>query len=480
MSSINKNEIKACKIAKILIRSFKHSLCKISIYDASVKSGLSLEEAEMGLHYLLREYNGHILVTNHGVLLFYFPHGFVKSFKNKYTWYSILKTTKYLIFGILKFLMRSWISIVLISYTIFFLIFLLLCAFSRNDDSNNEKMSFNNSLLMHAFFRMILDSLFWTMHPLATHKNTSHKINVKKNIKFYDKINRFVFGPEIFKTTILEYRKIIIAEIVANNGRIGLLDIIKVTGFKREKIDLFMSTLILNYKGNVKVLKNGTIIYEFCDLRKTQINITHQATPIWLHKEKLFPLTGNSFGVNICIGGLNFFNLIMSVIAIKTNLVLDKLYFLFLFNNESINNQLIFSESHSIPLLFGWIPFLFSILFFMLPLYRVLMRRKEKTLLQFKNGRKGVLKAIITKLNSNGIHENILIEYFKKYADRAPTHKELYNIIINMGGEISVSNSEIYYNFKELETEYLALNKERLNAHNSEKNIGKIVFSSID
>ena len=61
----------------------------------------------------------------------------------------------------------------------------------------------------------------------------------------------------------------ILAEIRAQKGRIGLADVMRVTGLPREEADPLMARLMLDYEGDVEVSEEGGIIYRFEALRKT-------------------------------------------------------------------------------------------------------------------------------------------------------------------------------------------------------------------
>ncbi len=90
-----------------------------------------------------------------------------------------------------------------------------------------------------------------------------HYAPKKKKAPFYERVNRFFFGPEEKPIDEKEFIKLVLQEIRAKKGRIGLLDVMRVTGFSKEKADPFMAKLMLNYDGDVSVSEEGGIIYEF-------------------------------------------------------------------------------------------------------------------------------------------------------------------------------------------------------------------------
>ena len=60
-----------------------------------------------------------------------------------------------------------------------------------------------------------------------------------------------------------------LAAIRAGKGRIGLADVMRVTGLPREQADRMMARLMLDYEGDVDVSEDGGIVYRFAAMRKT-------------------------------------------------------------------------------------------------------------------------------------------------------------------------------------------------------------------
>ena len=59
-----------------------------------------------------------------------------------------------------------------------------------------------------------------------------------------------------------------LAAIRAGKGRIGLADVMRVTGLPREKADPMMARLMLDYEGDVDVSEEGGIVYRFAAIRE--------------------------------------------------------------------------------------------------------------------------------------------------------------------------------------------------------------------
>ena len=475
-----KNRIKqASKLASILKKAIPNNNLEMTISDASAKSGLSLNDSKIALNYLLSEYRGHLSVTNSGILLFKFPYRFAKPWEKKDKRIVILNKFKNGFLGIAKFFVRAWVSVVLIGYVIVFSLILIVLTLAKNDDRDSDDSSFSSRLLPHMLFRLIFDALFWTFHPFSSFKSSNYKCYKKeKNSNFYEKVNRFVFGPEKHIEGSLFNRKLIISQIRSKKGVVGLSDIIRITGLDIKSANSLISKLILDYDGDIIVSNNGGIIYKFSELRKSvNGDSLVEVESIWLTRRKLLPLIGNTIYINMLIILLNVFNILMSWIAIKNNWTMEKLHFMFTNSYEVSNLDFVFSNYT--PLVLGWIPLFFSTTLLIFPLSRFILRYSEIKKNQLENGRRGILKIILTKLTLKGVDENLLISSFKSFSGRKPTSKELMHEIITMGGELSfIKDNKTFYRFKDLENESIALKAERFKAENKESDVGYVIFSS--
>ena len=454
----------------------------LSIADAAIKSGLSLQDAKSGLNFLVFEYRGNLSATSLGELLYSFPNGFSKPWQQKERLAEIWQKVKKTGLGVLKFLVRSWISIVMVAYVVIFALILLAITFSKSSD-RDEGPSFSGTLMFHTLLRLILDSLFWTFHPFSPfrieYENQSYQAR-KQKMPFYERVNRFFFGPEEKPVDRQALVLLALQEIRAKAGRIGLLDLMRVTGLSKDEADPFMAELMLNYDGDVVVSSEGGIYYEFPEMRKTALHETTFApAPIWQSKAVLPPFTGNTASSNTLIAGLNGFNLVMSLIAISNSWTIEKFRYIFAVASSNIPPALLPPPPEGTPWLLGWIPFIFSSLLFLIPLGRAMNRGNKKRSVDAKNGKRGLIRAILTKLGINGIKENVLKQSWVEQADAKVDDKEFTREIVRLGGELELDKEEtLVYRFPAVEAEIRALNDARLKANKSEAYVGDVVFSS--
>ena len=477
------------KAGRILEKNLSGSLNNLTIADASLKSGLSLRDSEVGLHYLVAEYRGHLSATSKGELLFRFPTRFSKPWVKIEKLDAFWNKVKNVTLGVAKFVVRAWISVVMIAYVAIFAAILIGLTMANKSDDRDNRGSFGGTLLFHTLFRVILDSLFWTFHPFSPFSvrrdpGYGRSYAAKKtDVPFYEKVNRFFFGPAKPVEDPLAVKRKILEEIRFQKGRVGLSDIMRVTGLSSDKTDSILARLMLDYDGEVLVTNAGGIVYSFPEMRKTvDQKDTHAQPSIWSRLKKLDAFTGNSSGSNFLIAGLNGFNLFMSTVAISGGWTLAKLHWMFTAAATAERMGGILPPMPTgTPLLLGWIPFWFSLALFALPVLRYSRRKSEKNKIDQENGRRGLLWAVLNKLTDNGITEAQLISSWQKASGVTPSEKMLTREIIKLGGEMEIDKAgNTMYRFPSLEAELVGAKEERYRASDEEKNVGEVVYSSVN
>jgi hypothetical protein len=479
--------MEAAEAAKALESALAGHRGDLTIADASAKSGLALRDAELGMHSLLSTYRGHLRVTEEGELLFRFPHGFTKPWETRTRIEKAAKAAGKVAVGIGRFVVRAWISVVLIGYVAIFVALMIALAFAQSNDNRRGRSSFDG-FGGYLVMRIIFDALFWTFHPfspVSMHAGRGYGFDQSRRrassdgVPFYEKVNRFFFGPPVKEPDPRAMERAIVAEIRAQKGRIGLADVIRVTGLPRDEADPMMARLMLDYDGTVEVTDNGAIVYRFESIRKTAASEPVEPAPkaIWTKIQRLAPLTGNTAGTNGLIIALNGFNLIMSTYAMSAGLTIERVF--------AIIEQSRQPPPHFIPppetaIALGVVPFVFSIALFALPLGRVLYRRHRAKVVARENGRRAVLREIIENASTTTlITDEVLKGAWQGASGAEPNTKQITREVVALGGDVDVTEAGVVrYRFPELEAEAEALEAEREAASEAEAKVGKVIFSS--
>jgi hypothetical protein len=465
----------------------------LTVADAAAKTGLALRDAESGLKWLSTEYRGRLRVTADGELVHVFPYGFTKPWEGRDARRRFFAAAGRAVAGAARFVVRAWVAIVLVGYAAIFLALIIGMAFARQGNDSRRDNELPGGALGYAFLRVVSDALFWTFHPWSPvsmygysggwmsdsswDTRQARRRSREPDVPLYERVNRFFFGPTPKPENPLEMERRILAAIRAGKGRVGLADVMRVTGLPREQADPLMARLMLDYEGDVGVSDDGGIFYTFPAMRKTAsaspLSDDKPPEPAWAHAEPLAPLTGNSPGTNFVIAGLNAFNLLMGLWSIGNGMTIERVSHLF----DRV--------PHAIPdtgtaIALGVIPFVFSTLLFALPLARAALRPFRARAAAEERGRLAVLREVLERLRKKEpITERAVGQAWRVATGTEPDRKRIDAQLVALGGDVSLDEkSPGTWKFSELETEAAAVEAEREAASEGEARLGKIVFES--
>jgi hypothetical protein len=474
----------------------------VTIADAATMSGLALRDADRGLHWLSSEYRGHLRVSESGELVFLFPNGFTKPWETRDRFSRIFGAIGRGAMGALRLIVRAWVMVVLLGYVALFLAVVIGMMFANQNDRGGRRGRLPGGELGLVFLRVLADALFWTFHPFSpfavgyggmgyglggssfTGAGQRRAAQPRDETPFYEKVNRFFFGPTAPPPDPKKMERKILAELRNDKGRIGLADVMRVTGLPRDQADPLMARLMLDYDGDVEVSEDGGIYYRFESMRKTAAEgggtgasdrSDSRPKAAWDEPHELPPLTGNTGGSNFLIGALNGFNLIMSLVALDMNLTVSKLPYLF---GRIPIEALPYAGT---PIALGIVPLVFSIALFALPLVRAAAVPWKAKRLAKEKGRLAILRSVLSSVSQKTpVTDAALTEAWKGATGEVPNSKELTQRVVELGGDAQIQEDtgEVRYRFVDLETEAAALEAEREQASDEEKRVGKIVFAS--
>lgn len=484
-------ELEAQQAAEILRKALRGNKGDLTIADAATKAGLSLRAAEKGLFYLLERYPSSLKATSEGELLFRFENGLTRLRKELSPTARFFKKAGRVLSGVGRFVLRAWISIVLVGYAVVFLAIVIAMTFAKQGDSDSDHRG-PGLEVGYVLFRLVAEALFWTFHPFSPfavqyqrgyydERAFGRRRQKKQDVPFYEKVNRFVFGPPEPELDAREMERRVLAEIRALRGRIGVSDVMRVTGLSREAAEPMLARLMLDYEGEVEVSEEGGITYRFPELRKTALEGAEQRPrPAWLERLSMQPLTGNRAGSNVLIAALNGFNLILSLIAMGAGLTIDNLTLLL----QGVPVQLL--PDDGLPLALGLIPFVFSLAIFAMPLGRAIKRPAKQRKVARENGRLALLRTVMEKVGAGRtaeaarLDEETLKRAWAEAAGEPPKESELVAEAVKLGGDVEVdeTSGRAYFRFRDLEAEVAALEAERRAAGEQEQQIGQVIFEA--
>ena len=451
------------------------------------------------------KYRGTLSATDQGELLFRFPYGFSLPLTKRPWWKRAVDKVSSVVRGVGKFVVRAWVSIVMIGYAAVFLAIALALMFSGRSDS--DRGGGNGGAFLYVLLRVISEALFWTFHPFSPvaqdryarreRRRSGGKRVIRRfgqvveidddepvddDVPFYEKVNRFVFGPEPQKEDPKEVERRLLAHIRNHAGRIGLLDVMSITGLPREEADPLLARLLLDYEGEVDVSDDGAITYRFEALRKTTGATTEPSPPpVWTKKVTAPPVTGNASGSNFLVGAINAFNLVAATIAINANLTLDRLFHIF----EQMRSRIPLPALpyDGVPIALGVVPLFFSAVIFALPLWRALRASSAKKKADEENARRAVLATVAKEMEqaaaqhrAPALSEQAVKQAWQQAAGSVDDDA-VTRAIVELGGDVDVDDSgRAAFRFRDLEAEVKELQQQRERASAQEQSAGAVVF----
>jgi len=444
----------------------------ITVADASVASGLPLRDAEAGLTWLTQEFRGHLRVTEDGDLVHVFPHGFTKPWERRERLAAFFARAVATLVGVGRFVVRAWLLVVMVSYALLFLALLVAMTFTGSSRDREDRGGVG---LASGLFRAIADAMFWTVHPFSPIAVESPAFAAPRDATpFYEKVNRFVFGPAAPAADPHAARATILREIRAKRGRITLADVMRVTGLARDRADPLMARLMLDHDGTVEVGDEGGIVYRFEALRRSaHEDASASVPPAWTKMPSIPPLTGNAAGSNVGIALLNAFNLLASGWVLSNGLTIANVV-------RAFSPRHVPLLADGIPIALGLVPFAFSLLVFVLPLARALGRFRAAKRVAAERARLAVLREVVTRVPKKElVSDEVLRRAVRVETGIEPSSKEITSRVVELGGDVDVGpEGEVRYRFAELEADEEAAERERAGAPDAK--LGAVVYATDD
>jgi len=475
----------ARRAAAVLEPTLKGFRGDLTVADGATRAGLALRDAEIGLRWLASERGGQLKATERGELLYSFPNGPVSPARPTALGRALRATGRALA-SVGRFIVRAWVSVVMVTYALAFVGVAIAVASSREGEGAGDALA--------GVLDVIVEALYWTFHPFSPVNWGREPVWVRRGrrrrrgLPFYERVNRFVFGPPPVVEDPRERERRALEEIRRCEGRVGPGDVMRVTGVDRETAERELLRLVVDYDGDIQVSDDGAIVYVFRALRTTAGRRDALPAPkvAWSERRVLQPLTGNSASTNVVLAALNGFNTIASAIVVAGGLTVERIFQLI--EHARLVAVLgpeapALAAGHGVPLLLGWVPLVFSVGLFLLPARRVLRRRREKAAIAAENGRRALMR--LTLAEPDGLAE--LAPALARQAwlqasgtkDSEAVTTELEGAVRALGGEIDLDAAgAVVYRFSTEARERRALRALRAAAPAVEAAAGPVVFSS--
>jgi hypothetical protein len=475
-----------------IVNSLKRKKKGTTVADVCADTALPLVTVRELLPKAADEYSGHLQVTQSGEILYLFPDGFSSRYRG-----LAVKLKK--LFGFLKtalkttlvFLFKIWIMVMLIGYFVLFIAIalasvLLTIAAQSKSSSSNRSGGFIGGNLFSLIWRI------WFIQEITQPRygrNYGQPVKKSKNNRpMHKAIFSFVFGEgEPDKNWEENESKAIISYIQANKGVISLAEYMAFIGKDSIEAETSILSFCSRYGGSPEVTNEGTIVYRFDDLllRAESMNFSELSPPV--KRLKVFSL--NTKKMNVWFIIINAVNLIFGSYFLFNSINTGRLFteleyhgasFLYAFTHFFLDTVAA-NPPYIMGIFLGLVPLVFSLFFWVIPVIRHFMEKKENEEIKLSNFKKiGFSKIWFNPIN---FQPKKIVPPSEEC--RPANIENAGDRVIKDLGAISevdveqVENGEYFYSFRALEKERRALDEYRRGIDPSQSKLGSTVFDTM-
>lgn len=460
--------------------------------DAAAATGLSLHEIRTGLEELMKKYECRLQVTDKGQLVYRF--GRRKGSRTTKEMIAELSEKAYKVFTVV---FKFCIAAFLLAYFVLFLVILIAIIvisiasiFSSDGDGGDIDVDVGGAFfILGDIFRAIF---IWDMMSAETYYHTDERgyryrkykpkpsrMHLRKKQKgkkvgepkksFVYSVYDYVFGEARYQPHEKANEREVAAFLRTHKGIITPREVLSLNGLSKSAYEKLFSESLIQFEGKPEVSREGVLYGDFGELTQ-QVSDTKDADVVyyWNEYEAAYELTGNSSGRNILITFLNGFNLVFGWLGITG-----------FFNT-------VFGMPHAawLPIALGWVPFVFSLVFFCIPMIRYVRLQPLRRQRHQTNIRKRVMRTIFeSEAEYMSLPEIREATNLQAKSEEPLTEKQVAEVMeelaYDLEAEMSIREADaaMVYDFRPLrreEREAARLRAERGNASDR----GAIVFDT--
>ena len=364
--------------------------------DVVSSVGLPRDQVEGTLKHLLESHQGHLEVSESGELIYLFDRKLIR--RDRVPAIQRLKSaTKRVLTGAFK----AWIVTMLVVYFVVMVVLVVAAIVAMMSRGGNRRSGGSLGRGVgrhHGHFHF---PSFWLWYYIWTPRwrlgspyyGRRWEATIEKDSRppFYKKVFAFVFGPDRPKPTRKQLDRSTLRLIRARRGALTTAELVEHTALPLPEAEEEMGRLLGSYAGEPTVSPDGELVYAFPELMTSAHGPVkaREPNPAWMRMEYPLELTGNEKKHDAIIIGMNGFTLVAGATAPW-----------FIFPQLVPYYPLLGGPAAYVGLVI--IPVVFSVLFFSVPLLRVLSVRKENRARKARNVRRLVLGLVYREALAGG------------------------------------------------------------------------------
>jgi len=472
-----------------VVLSLKRRRKGATVADVCAATALPLSDVRDLLPKAADEFSGHLQVTQSGEIMYTFPNGFTSRYRGLQAKISrFMEKGAAVVKTVLAFLFKAWIVVMLVGYFVLFLALavasVFLSAAAKSSNNNRKGGSFGGINLFSLLWRI------WFYNEITRPRNYGPVTRkAKEKRPMHKAVFSFVFGDgDPNKDWEERESKAIIAYIQSNRGVISLPEFMALSGKNSLEAEEAILSFCSRYGGSPEVTEEGTIVYRFDDilLRANSKNFSELSPPIkQLKTFSVNPKKLNGWfvainAVNLIFGSYFLYHSFASGL-LTTELQYQTASYLYSFTHMLLNT--ISADPLGIlRVVLGFVPLIFSLLFWLVPAVRRLLENNENEKIKLNNFK----RLGFSRIWANPV--NVELGSLTQSAEecRPKDMAEAGDRVIKDMGAISnpeIENDEAgkpVYSFKELVNEKQALRQYRAGIDPARTQLGETVFDSAE
>lgn len=449
---------------------------RFTLSDAVASTGVNIADARKAMETLMEKYHCKLQVTEKGEMLYDFGDSLRR--RGVKTMSEHWEDFKKMAWEVFVKVFKVWITIMLVVYFVIFVGLTLVLIIARFSQSRGKSKGGD---LGFALIARIFVAIFrWkTVTGDITYDTDEYGYRYKKYIpvlseyqkakgktrketdepkkSFIASVYDFVFGPPRVENDPLSNQKEVASYLRINKGIIVLSEMKALAGWQQDQVQEFFTDCVVRFNGDANISQEGVLYGDFENI--TDSITKEDEEPIiffWDEYEPPYEMNGNKKGRNVLISLMNLFNFVYGLGFIA----------------YSYSEQARYSlpQLPGLIILMGWIPFIFSLLFFLIPIVRYFKILPKRKMRRIQNIRKRLMRIIykspgwsftFDELFQKVNQENSGIEKL----DKKTIEETMKELIRDWDGEFEATEEgKVKYTFPTLETELAVakrLRKER-------------------
>ncbi|MFW5801489.1 MAG: hypothetical protein ACOCVC_05625 [Spirochaeta sp.] len=417
------------KVETRLVQAFRKRGSEATVADLIGATSLPRLQIEEMLPRIVQDYRGHLRVTESGEILYYFPHGV--HHRERSTKARIQRGLRRFARGaaaVGRVLFKVWIMLMLVGYFVLFIalvIAALLASAAASAKSEGRSRGRGGLGGTYMLTRLVQQIIFLWMFSgrrnqygaYGNRMSPQGRMHVEEmsfrkmrsqgdGPPLHQSVFAFVFGSEDpTKEWETRERQAFIQLVQTHKGVVTLEELRALTGRSLDDAQDLMNSMMLEYDGEPDVTEAGSLIYRFPELLRTAQPSDRRGGSLGklLPEMPTIPFNTNTPALNRWIAVLNGVNLgfgsYFTVFGFMGGLP-EEGFGLFYSIVVTMAAEILAAPFTVVLIGLGFVPLLFSLLFYLIPLIRSRRLKARNASIKSRNARRAVFQEVLNTVSS--------------------------------------------------------------------------------